>query len=88
MTGTRGRAAGVLRWLVPGCAVGSGEAEFRIEYVVQRRLPGDEDFDDVGFGSSGAWASVDEAVRMVASDVQNRTWEAEPGMPNPDTVEG
>jgi hypothetical protein len=61
-----------------------GETEYRIEYVIQRKLPSDEDFVEVGFGSSGSWNSVDGALHMAESDIQNRSWETEAGMPDPD----
>ncbi|WP_194165016.1 hypothetical protein [Pseudactinotalea sp. HY160] len=68
-------------------AMSRGEVEYRIEYAIQRRLPGEDDFTEVGFGSSGAWGGVDEALYAAGSDVQNRLWETEPGMPDPDELE-
>lgn len=62
-------------------------AEYRIEFSVQRRLPGNADFTEVGFGSSGAWDTVDQASHMAASGIENREWEIEPGMPDPEEVE-
>lgn len=62
--------------------------EFRIEYTIQANsADGEEDWADIGFGSSGAWSDVDTAVHMVESDVQNRGWETEPGMPEPGAVD-
>lgn len=62
--------------------------EYRIEYTIQRRdTAGDEDFEDIGFGSSGAWDTVDQAEHMLGSDIQNRCWETEPGMPDPSEVD-
>jgi hypothetical protein len=66
----------------------SGEAEFRIEFSIQRRKPGEEDFTEIGFGSSGAWSTPTEAVHIVESMVQNDCWETLPGMPDPSTVHG
>lgn len=57
------------------------ETLYRIEYTIQRKLPGEEDFTDVGFGSSGGWASIDAASHMVSSAIDNQDWETEPGMP-------
>ena len=62
------------------------EPEYRIEYTIQRNS-GDEDWAEIGFGSSGAWDSVDEALYAVDSYVQNRQWETEDGMPDPGEVE-
>ena len=60
--------------------------EYRIEYVIQRSDDGDE-FHEIGFGSSGTWGNVDAALYAVQSDVQNRQWETEPGMPDPDEMD-
>jgi hypothetical protein len=48
--------------------------------------PGDEDFTEIGFGSSGAWASPEFAAEMLAADLQRGTWETSDGMPDPDSV--
>lgn len=62
--------------------------EYRIEYTIQRLRPGvDEDFVDVGFGSSNGWRTVDAALYAIESDIQRRDWETEPGMPDPDELE-
>ena len=58
-------------------------AEYRIEYSIQRQTPDDVDFTEIGFGSSGAWASVDQAAYMLESDVVHGQWETRPGMPDP-----
>lgn len=60
--------------------------EYRIEYAIQRRLPGEDDFTEIGFGSSGAWHSVRQCAHMVQSDVDNEGWETTAGMPDPETV--
>lgn len=62
-------------------------AEFRIEYTIQRRRDGEDDFTDIGFGSSGAWSSLDQCEHILGSYIQNRQWETEPGMPEPKDVE-
>lgn len=60
--------------------------EYRIEFSVQRRRDGEGDFSEIGFGSSGAWSGVDPALYAVQSQVQNRQWETESGMPDPREV--
>jgi hypothetical protein len=59
------------------------EPEYRIDYTITRRTDGEEDFTEVGFGSSGAWSSVDQAAHMLESAVANREWETTEGMPEP-----
>lgn len=59
------------------------ETDYRIEYTIQRRKPGEDDFTDIGFGSSSGWGTPDQAVHMVASEVQNYGWDTEVGMPGP-----
>jgi hypothetical protein len=61
--------------------------EFRIEYSIQRQLPGEDDFTEVGFGSSGGWNDIASAAYAVESDIANRNWETQPGMPDPDELE-
>lgn len=60
-------------------------AEYRIEYTIQRRTDGD--FEDIGFGSSGAWNGVDAALYAAQSSIQNRAWETEDDMPDPAEVD-
>jgi hypothetical protein len=50
--------------------------EYRIEFSIQRRTDGDDDFTEIGFGSSGAWGDVDAALHDLDSIVQNREWES------------
>lgn len=62
--------------------------EYRIEYTIQRN-EGDQQADnwvEVGFGSSGTWDDIPAALYAVESDVQNRQWEREDGMPEQDEV--
>ena len=61
--------------------------DYRIEFTIQRREPGDDDFTDIGFGSSGTWDDVETALYSVQSTIQNRVWETSPGMPDPDSVD-
>ena len=59
------------------------ETLYRIEYTIQRQQPGEDDFTDIGFGSSGASSDIDGAECAMGSYIQNRQWETEPGMPDP-----
>ena len=61
-------------------------AEFRIEFSIQRKRPGDDDFEEIGFGSSGAWADLDMCTHMLDSDVSHGIWETSDGMPDPDEI--
>ena len=67
------------------------EYEYRIEYTIQRgEVSGTgfaDDFEEIGFGSSGSWQDVDAALHAASSDIQNRSWETEPGMPEPGEVD-
>ncbi len=62
-------------------------AEYRVEFTLQRRLPDEDDFTEIGFGSSGAWESLDQCTHMVGSAVTNGEWETEPGQPEPSTID-
>lgn len=64
----------------------SEPVEYRIEYTIQRRLPGADDFSDIGFGSSGAWDSTRDAAFAVDSAIQNHSWETDGGMPDPESI--
>lgn len=61
--------------------------EYRIEYSIQRAPADTDDFAEVGFGSSGSSGYVDDALHWIASDIQRRQWETEPGMPEPEEME-
>lgn len=61
--------------------------EYRIDFTITRRTDADEDFVEIGFGSSGAWGSVDQAASMLEAGVTRREWEVNDGMPDPDTVD-
>jgi hypothetical protein len=63
-----------------------GETEYRVDYTITRRKPGEEDFKKIGFGSSGAWPDVEQAVSMVEADVQNYQWETSRKMPDPQEI--
>ncbi|WP_248581570.1 hypothetical protein [Nocardioides sp. InS609-2] len=59
---------------------------YRIEYQIQRQGPGDDDFVEIGFGSSGESRDLEGAVFAIESYVSNGQWETEPGQPDPDEV--
>ena len=62
------------------------EIEYEIVYTLRRRLPGEEDFSEIGFGISGMWTSPEQCAYIVASDIQNFGWETEGDMPDPDQI--
>lgn len=62
------------------------DTEYRIEYSIQRRLPTDEDFVEIGFGSSGASSTISDAAFALESYVDNYQWETTPGMPDPEDI--
>lgn len=62
-------------------------AEFRIEFSIQRADDEKAAFDEIGFGSSGAWSTVDAAMHAAATDVEHRVWETTDGMPDPSKVD-
>jgi len=61
--------------------------EYRVEFTIQRRLDGDDDFTDVGFGSSGAWDSVAAANFSASTAIECREWETTGDMPDPSHVD-
>ena len=61
--------------------------DYRIEFTIQRRRDGQDDFTDVGFGSSGSWGSIAGASHMTETLLSRREWETEPGMPEPEDVD-
>ncbi len=63
------------------------DADFRITFSIERRLPGEDDFTEVGFGTSGTSSTVDHAAHLLNSALQNGEWETSPGMPEPSEVE-
>lgn len=60
--------------------------EYHIEFQLQRAGAGEEDFEEIGFGSTGGWSDVDQAAHILISMIQNREWETENGMPDPDSI--
>jgi hypothetical protein len=61
-------------------------AEYRIEYQIQRRQEDEDDFTEIGFGSSGGWGSLETCTHMLGSAIANGEWETEPGQPSPEQV--
>lgn len=57
--------------------------EYRITYTIERRPDSAADFTEIGFGSSHAAGTVDAAAYDVESQIQNRMWETDGGMPVP-----
>jgi hypothetical protein len=64
----------------------SDETAYRIDYTITRRRPGDDDFTEIGFGSSNAWSDLRQCAHMVAADIDNGGWETGLGMPDPGDV--
>jgi len=62
-------------------------SEYRIEFVIQRQRPGkDDDFTEIGFGSSGSWSDLRAAVYAISSVIDNYEWETERGQPDPEDI--
>lgn len=66
----------------------AASAEYRIEYRITRCIAPnlDEEFIEIGFGSSGTWDDIDSALHAIDSDIQCRQWETEPGQPDPEEI--
>jgi hypothetical protein len=62
------------------------DTEYRIEFTIQRQRPGDPDFVEIGFGSSGAWIDIDTCTHMIGSALTHGEWETLVGHPDPDDV--
>jgi hypothetical protein len=62
-------------------------AEYRVDFTITRRLPGEDDFTEIGFGSSGAWDSLDDANHTSESFISSREWETTADMPDPTEVD-
>lgn len=60
--------------------------EYRIEFQIQRCAEDGSEFEEIGFGSSGGWSTIDQCAHMLSSAVQNGEWETEKGQPDPDEV--
>jgi hypothetical protein len=64
-----------------------GGPMFRIDYQIAYQGPDDEDFHEIGFGSTCGAATVNAALYDVESDIQNRMWETRGDMPDPSAVD-
>ena len=60
--------------------------EYRIEFQIQRRRDGEDDFTEIGFGSSGACSDLDACTHWIGSGVADGEWETEAGQPDPSDV--
>lgn len=61
-------------------------AEYRITFQIQRRRDEDDDFVEIGFGSSHAWDSITEAEHDIGSAIDNYEWENGPGQPTSEEI--
>jgi hypothetical protein len=60
--------------------------KYRIDYTILRRLDGEDDYTEVGFGSTEGWGTVEQAAHILQSAVENGDWETGDGMPDPSEV--
>ncbi len=60
--------------------------QYRIDFTISRRLPGEDDYTEIGFGASGSSGSVEHAAHLLQSAIVHGEWETRPGMPDPDEV--
>lgn len=61
--------------------------EYEITYSIRRRFSDDDDFVEIGFGSSGAWDDIECASWAMGSDIAGYNWETTSGMPDPEDVQ-
>ena len=61
-------------------------ARYRITYAIERLAEGGDDFEEIGFGSTGSWNTIAAATHDLDSEVTNGEWETEPGQPDPADV--
>lgn len=59
---------------------------YRIEFQIQRRRDDEEDFSEIGFGSSGECRDLAACTFALDSYVTNGQWETESWQPDPDEV--
>lgn len=50
-------------------------SEYRIDFQIMRRQPGEDDFTEHGFGSTTASDSIAEAAHEALSALQNNAWD-------------
>lgn len=60
--------------------------QYRIDYSITRCQPGEDDFTEIGFGSSGAWSDLNQCAHILSSEVDHGGWETSTGMPDPADV--
>jgi hypothetical protein len=53
--------------------------DYRIEFAITRRCEGEEDFTEIGFGSSGEHDNLDACNYAIDSMVSHGQWETESG---------
>lgn len=61
-------------------------AEYRIDFTITRCRDGEDDFSEIGFGSSGAWDDLNACTHWIGSAIESGEWETTPGMPDPENV--
>lgn len=61
------------------------ELDYDIVYTIRRRLPGEDDFTEIGFGAAMG-STPEDAMHFAFSDIQNYNWEVEDGMPDPKDI--
>jgi hypothetical protein len=64
----------------------SDETEYRIDFTITRRQPGEDDFSEIGFGSSSPDTDIDGALYAAQSIIQNGQWETWPDQPTADEI--
>lgn len=69
----------------PGEPAELGTPNYRINYTIEKRENEEsENFEEVGFGSSGDSYSIEDALGWIIADIQNRDWETIGDMPEPE----
>jgi len=62
--------------------------EYRITYALEARGEDDDDFEEVGFGSSCSWDTLKECEHDIGSQIDNYGWEYTEGVhPEPEELE-
>ncbi len=62
------------------------DSEYRIDFTITRRQGNEDDFTEIGFGSSGARKNLYDCAHSLEYAVAHGEWETEAGMPDPDDV--
>lgn len=50
-------------------------SEYRIDFAILRRDSGEEDFTEIGFGSTAAESSIEQAGFAAHGHIQNDEWD-------------